>query len=280
MKELPLRKHGSLFKEIVIKAVEVTYLQDVAMSVDRTTLAVSAILVLAVILSYAIGFYIGSGYTVEVRYFVSPKPSKLTVSNFTSPQQYPLMLVSGLAYRKVFINTSQPLKFLYPPNTEGNITCRIVAGYGYYECFGTGYVYEPIGRRLEIVPGNEVTKYYYSGMTAGTAGTHVILYGYKFSLLMLAFMTPVVSVILAYATLKCTYGRFPKESVHTIYVLLAVINAALIYAGGVGGVATVPEEISLIKNCLFNLLYLGVAEVLVIYAVVYYLCMKFLWRRK
>ena len=246
---------------------------------DHTILAITVVFLLIVCFSYLIGHYIGSGYTVEMRYFVWSKPSRLSIANFSVPQQHPVMLVSGPAYERVFINTSKPLKFSSPPHTEGNISCRVVAGYGYYECYGTGYIFEPIGRMMEIISGNEVTKYYYSGVAAGPAGTYVILYGYKFSLFMIVFAVPVVYVLLAYALLKYSYGKFPRESFYVLYIISVLLSTALIYSGGANGLSTVPEDISMIKNCLLNTVYVALVEVPIIYAAVYFVYSRLRMRK-
>ena len=239
-----------------------------------TIATVAILLLLVATVSYAIGYYVGSGYTVEVRYFVWPKPCKLSIANFSTLQEHPVMLVSGLAYRKIFVNTTEPLRFPSPPYTEGNISCDVVAGYGYYECSGVGYVYVPVGREMEVISGNEVTRYYYSGPAAGAAGTYVILYGYKFSIFMLVFAVPLASAAIAYALLKYSHGRFTHRSAEMLFLLCAVLALALTYCGGLSGLGTVPEEISQIKAYLLNMLYLAMIETSAIYAVTYFIYAK------
>ncbi len=238
------------------------------------TMVIIAILLTVATVSYAIGYYIGSGYTVEVRYFVWPKPCKLSIANFSTLQEHPVMLVSGLAYRKIFINTTESLRFPSPPYTEGNISCDVVAGYGYYECSGVGYVYVPVGREMEVISGNEVTRYYYSGPAAGAAGTYVILYGYKFSIFMLISAVPLAAVALAYAILKYSHGKFTCRLAKMLFLLCVALAAALTYCGGLSGLRTVPEEISQIKAYLLNMLYLAIIETSAIYAAVYFIYIK------
>jgi len=239
----------------------------------------AALLAVAVVLSLVLGYYIGSGYTMEVRYFTAPMPARLAIKNFTSPVEYPVMLVSGLAYEKVSVNLTEPARFPKPPISEGNITCHLKAGLGYYECTGSGYIYMPVGRKLEVLKDYEVSRYYYSGAPLGPHGTYIILYSYKFSQFILAFAVPIANISIALALLKYTYGRLPKDLFMLTYIMSAVLSAAMIYIGGINGLYIVPEELAPLEEYISKVVLVASCVTTGIYGITYLLYLK-LGRRK
>ena len=225
-----------------------------------------AILILAYIY---IGYLIGTGYTLEVRFFVSSRPSKLSISNFSSPEIHPAMLISGLAYDKVKINASSVMRFYSPPHVEGNVTCRIVAGENYYECTGEGYVYVFRGRELEIITNNNVSRYYYGGPALGTSGTYVILYGYGFADTISKYFTPLFSAVVAYLTLRYLPRVVKREHVKFTYVLIALISMILMYVGLIEGFNQIPQEISILKIYLLNAYIISCMLLSIVFVILY-----------
>lgn len=234
----------------------------------EAALIVLLVLTLALVYMY-IGYLIGTGYTLEVRFFISSRPSKLSISNFSSPDIHPAMLVSGLAYDKIKINTSNVMRFYAPPHVEGNVTCRLIAGKNYYECKGEGYVYVFRGRELEIVVDNNVSRYYYGGPTLGTSGTYVILYGYGFADAVSKYFVPLFSAVAAYSLLKYLPRVTKKEYLRVTYVSVALIAIAMMYIGLIEGFNEIPSEIAILKTYLLNIYLISCLFLCTVFAVLY-----------
>jgi len=205
------------------------------------------------LVSIALGYLVTSGYSIEMQHFVSPRPSRLSIENFSSPHLHPVMIVIGKAYQKIEFNSSTPLIFHRPPYKSGNINCWLSGTL--YLCNGTGYIYKYIGQQQEILNEGEITKFYYSGATGGD--TLVILYGAAFSYFILVIIAPLTFILLSYLITKNIYSPI-------IYVFYIILSIFFIYLGGVLGINVVPSILNNLRHYLFTLLYYLIAEDIII----------------
>ncbi len=201
------------------------------------------------------GYLVTSGYSIELQHFVSPRPSRLSIENFSSPYLHPVMIVIGKAYQKIEFNSSTPLIFYKPPYKSGNINCWLNGTL--YLCNGTGYIYRYIGQQQEILNEGEITKFYYSGATGGA--TLVLLYGAAFSYFILVIIAPLTFILFSYVITKNTYSPI-------FYVSCIILSVLFIYLGGVLGINVVPSFLDNLRHYLFTLLYYLIAEGIIIMA--------------
>ncbi|HDN75598.1 MAG TPA: hypothetical protein ENG05_00535 [Acidilobales archaeon] len=242
-------------------------------SISHLVIVLALLLFMLSAVTYYEGYLVGMGYTVELRYFISERPLKLAISNFSNVNTHPVMVVSGHAYELKYLNTSKdsPLTFKKPPHTMGNITCELIAGKGIYECYGTGYYFSYLGRRLEIVCEFNVTRHYYGGPALGQGETYVILYGYTFALVLSYVLMPATILIASYVLYRMFKSILKREGKKILYItMLMLVLLLFIIMGYIGfdeGVKLVPKEISCIVKYLGHTLRLGLTLSTVLYLI-------------
>ncbi len=208
-------------------------------------------ILLTVGLSLAIGYGVGSGYTIDIRHFVSSRPSRLSISNFSSPSETPLAIVNGYAYTLKPFNSSKPVSMgLRIPYTLGDVRCWR-QGMEYY-CNGSGYILEAVGIRFEKIVSNDVTKYYYSG-AASELSTTVVLYSRHFSYYVIAFIEPFTLVLLAYTI----YYVFRRP---LFLVFFSTLSIASILLGGFHAIANIDPKIIELSPYMLEVLWIAVVE--------------------
>jgi len=199
------------------------------------------------LLYYYLGYLVSTGYSVEMRFYVSARPSKLCICNFSSPSKYPLMIIVGYAYTKVRVNESMNSNFSYIPFTEGNVTCRLIPKNKVYVCKGNGYLYKYVGKVMEVVHDNELTRYYYVGPALGVRGTVIILYSYGLAEAVIYTLVPASSILAMYLSMRLSSRHGCRLFSLLISLVATVIMGIAFYEGALRGLSEIPEDLNALK---------------------------------
>ncbi len=203
---------------------------------------------LAITLLYLIGYVIGSGYSFEVKYFVSSKPQRLSIVNFSNPSWKPVMVVTGLNCTQVRLNEGEKAFFQLTMPPYDGLKCSLIPP-STYECSGPGVYYVCSNVAVsEVVVGSEVSRNYYFG-EASVCSTNVVLYGFEFSLLAATVLNSMASAMVSVLSQHILRrGRY-------LAVLMLAIYLESMVLGFIDGIKVIPKELeAMIKYLAMNLL--------------------------
>ncbi|MCS7128644.1 MAG: hypothetical protein N3E36_05810 [Sulfolobales archaeon] len=205
---------------------------------------------LAIALFYSIGYAIGSGYSFEVKHFVSPKPQRLSIVNFSNPLWKPVMIITGPNCTQVRLNEGEKVFFqLIIPPYDG-LSCSLIPP-STYECSGPGVYYVCSNVAVsEVVIGSEVSKNYYFG-EALAYSTNVVLYGFEFSLLTALVFNSMASAMMSMLSL-----RMLRKGKHLAILILA-ISIESMALGFIEGIEVIPKDLGAITKYLVMNLFIG-----------------------
>ncbi|MEM1643131.1 MAG: hypothetical protein QXV30_05170 [Desulfurococcaceae archaeon] len=206
---------------------------------------------LAIALFYLIGYTIGSGYSFEVKYFVSPKPQRLSIVNFSNPLWKPIMIITGPNCTQVRLNEGEKVLFQLTMPPYDGLSCSLIPP-STYECFGPGVYYVCSNIAIsEVVVGSEVSRNYYFG-EASAYSTNVVLYGYEFSLFTALVLNSMASAMMSMLSL-----RLLRRGKYLAILMLAIYLESMVL-GFIDGIKVIPKDLEAMTKYLTMNLFIGV----------------------
>ncbi len=217
---------------------------------------------LAIALFYLIGYVIGSGYSFEVKYFVSPKPQRLSIVNFSNPLWKPVMIVTGPNCTQVPLNEGEKAFFQSTMPPYDGLNCSLIPP-STYECSGPGVYYVCSNVAVsEVVVGSEVSRSHYLG-EASVYSTNVVLYGFEFSLFTALVLNSMASAMMSMLSL-----RLLMRGKHLAILALAISIESMVL-GFIDGVKVIPKDLEAMIKYLAMNLFIGIIVLLSIQLAVY-----------
>lgn len=206
---------------------------------------------LAIALFYLIGYTIGSGYSFEVKYFVSPKPQRLSIVNFSNPLWKPIMIITGPNCTQVRLNEGEKVFFQLTMPPYDGLNCSLIPP-NTYECSGPGVYYVCNNIAVsEVVVGSEVSRNYYFG-EASAYSTNVVLYGYEFSLFTALVLNSMASAMTSMLSLH-VLRRGKRLAILTLAICIE--SMAL---GFIEGIKVIPKDLEAMTKYLIMNLFIGI----------------------
>ena len=210
------------------------------------------------VVSYYLGIWIGSGFSIDIVERPIPEPQRLAFDDYAFSRFHVAMRVWGLAYNERFVDASKEPVTLHGYHFTSGLECNRVKGTeDVYECTGSGYVYTPQGFREDYVPQGGVTANYYAGWV------RILLYSIHqavATLLVAAAASGLAVYVLAHFSLSAR-----------LHTLTAAVGPLSLLIGGLRGLGTVPRRVPGLYEALQPLALLAAAASLAVYALTYVL---------
>jgi hypothetical protein len=209
------------------------------MGLDGVRPLTLTVLLVYVLVMYAVGFLVGTGYSVDLRRPVLGVPAKLTMSDLRAGYTHVAARVWGLAYeaRAVNASPSSPIVLHGYHYTMGSVKCERVHGTeNTYKCIGSGYILYPVGFQEEFIRRGERTRYYYAGYV------DAILYSVHQAYYSALLLAPIAAGLAVYSLAKLGWRSRATLAVK------AGLGLAAYAVGVVAGLSEVPSLLASYLN--------------------------------